>query len=159
MLQQLRKERIHKYANITNCENCTGDFIINSQNCLDCYDLNDSQDCMYVQVGVNIKDIFDCSNMYLKPELSLNVMGTIDTYNVLFSTYIFHSQNVFYSQSCYHCQNIFGCTGLRNKKYCILNKQYSKEQYFENHCQDHAPYDPNQTVGTIFSAISITIWI
>lgn len=24
---------------------------------------------------------------------------------------------------------MFGCVGLRNKKYCILNKQYTKEQY------------------------------
>src|SRR3989344_3075374 len=27
--------------------------------------------------------------------------------------------------------NLFGCVGLRNKKYCILNKQYTKEEYEE----------------------------
>ena len=34
-----------------------------------------------------------------------------------------------------HCQssssNLFACVGLRNKQYCILNKQYSKEEYDE----------------------------
>jgi hypothetical protein len=27
------------------------------------------------------------------------------------------------------CSNCFGCISLRNKSYCILNKQYSKEEY------------------------------
>jgi len=27
--------------------------------------------------------------------------------------------------------NLFGCVGLRNKQYCILNKQYAKEEYEE----------------------------
>jgi hypothetical protein len=26
-------------------------------------------------------------------------------------------------------KNIFGCVGLKNKEYCILNKQYTKEEY------------------------------
>ena len=26
---------------------------------------------------------------------------------------------------------MFGCIGLRNKKYCVLNKQYTKEDYFD----------------------------
>jgi hypothetical protein len=25
--------------------------------------------------------------------------------------------------------NLFGCIGLRGKEYCILNKQYTKEEY------------------------------
>src|SRR5258706_484246 len=27
--------------------------------------------------------------------------------------------------------NLFGCVGLRSAEYCILNKQYSKEEYFD----------------------------
>ena len=27
------------------------------------------------------------------------------------------------------CSDIFGCVGLRSTNYCILNKQYSKEEY------------------------------
>jgi len=50
ILANLRKKRMHKYANITASENCTGDFIQNSKNCFDCYDVNDSEDCRYVRV-------------------------------------------------------------------------------------------------------------
>jgi hypothetical protein len=36
-----------------------------------------------------------------------------------------------YSDTCENCTNVFGCIGLRNKQYCILNKQYTKEEYEE----------------------------
>ncbi len=131
IISDLRKKRIHKYANIINSENSSGDFLTNTQNCTDCYDVNDSQDCKYIKVGVNVKDLIDCSNMYLKPELNYQVMGTIETYNVIFSLYVFHSQNVAYSEFCFNSSNLFGCSGLRKKQYCIFNKQYTKEQYEE----------------------------
>jgi hypothetical protein len=34
-----------------------------------------------------------------------------------------------YCDSCISCKNCFGCIGLQHKEYCILNKQYSKEEY------------------------------
>jgi len=129
ILEGLREKRAHKYANLLGSENCTGDFLQNSQNCQDCYDVNDSQDCRYVRVGVEMKDVYDSSNMYIKPELNYQMMGTIETYHVAFSLYLFHSQNVLYSDQIYHSKNIFGCTGLKRREYCILNKQYSKEEY------------------------------
>ena len=32
---------------------------------------------------------------------------------------------------CDHCQDCFACVGLKNKQYCILNKQYAKTEYEE----------------------------
>jgi hypothetical protein len=129
ILGDLRRKKIAKYANVLSNENCTGDFIRNSKNCIDCYDVNDSEDSKYVHVGVQVKNLLDCSNMYIKPELCYQVMGVIGTYNVHFSVYVFHSSDVWYSEYCYNSKNLFGCAGLRNKEYCILNKQYSKEDY------------------------------
>lgn len=129
IFSDLRKKRIYKYANIINSEHSNGDFLTNCKNCQDCYDVNDSEDCKYVTVGVNVKDLMDCSNMYLKPELCYQVLGTIEAYNVIFSLYVFHSQDVMYSQFCYNSHHLFGCSGLRNKSYCIFNKQYTQEEY------------------------------
>lgn len=129
IFEKMRLERIYKYANVVNCENSTGDFLTNCKNCTDSYDVNDSEDLMYVTVGVNAKDLIDCSNMYLKPQLNYQVLGTIETYNVIFSLYIFNSQDVAYSEFCFNSKNLFGCSGLRNKQYCVFNKQYSQEQY------------------------------
>ncbi len=131
ILADLRKKRIHKYANITTCENSTGDFLQNSKGCLDCYDVNDSQDCRYIQVGVQLKDVYDCSNMYIKPELCYQVMGVLETFHVAFSLYTFHSQGILYSDQIYSSKDLFGCVGMKRKQYCILNKQYTKEEYEE----------------------------
>ncbi len=129
MLRELNLKRIHKYANTVNSEHCTGDYIENSQNCQDCYDVNESQDCRHVQVGVNVKDIYHSSNMYLKPELCYETLGTIEAHTVAFCLYVFHSQRMLYCESCHNCSDCFGCSGLTRKKYCILNKQYTKEEY------------------------------
>lgn len=129
LLQKLKLERIHKYTNIVSSENSTGDFIQNSRNCLNCYDVNDGEDCRNVWVGVKTKDVYDCSNMYVKPQLNYQVLGTIETYHVAYSIYAFHSSDVLYSDQIYHSKNLFGCAGLKKKEYCIFNKQYSKEEY------------------------------
>ncbi len=34
-----------------------------------------------------------------------------------------------YCTNCFSSSDLFGCVGLRNKSYCILNKQYTKEEY------------------------------
>ena len=39
------------------------------------------------------------------------------------------NQNARYNEECGECSNILGCEGLRKKSYCILNKQYTKEEY------------------------------
>ncbi len=130
-LNKLRENSFHKYSNIINCENSSGDFLTNSKNCSDCYDVIDSEDCKYLTVGVKTKDILDCSNLYINPELCYQVLGAIESYQVIFSIYIFYSQNISYSQNCSYSKNLFGCVGLHHKEYCILNKQYSKEEYHQ----------------------------
>lgn len=37
----------------------------------------------------------------------------------------------YFVRDCENCQDCFICNGLRNKKYCYKNKQYSKEEYKE----------------------------
>ena len=49
-----------------------------------------------------------------------------------YSYLVGHCQNVEYSTDCFNCENCFGCVGLRHMKFCILNKQYSEEEYWRN---------------------------
>jgi hypothetical protein len=35
----------------------------------------------------------------------------------------------YYCQQIVSCQHCFGCEGLQHKQFCILNKQYTKEEY------------------------------
>jgi hypothetical protein len=130
-LQAFERKHPKKYANILNAENCTGDYIENSRNCIDCYDLTGSEDCRYVHTAVKVKDNVDCSNMYLKVELCYQTLGAIEAYNCAYCLFIFYSRNLLYCEYCLHCSDCFGCNGLQRKQYCIFNKQYSKEKYEE----------------------------
>jgi hypothetical protein len=125
-----RKKRIYKYSNITNSENCTGDFISNAKNCQDCYDINDGEDCWYTRVGVGVKDLMDCDNHYVKSELCYETLGGLNTYNCHFCLYVFDSNDLIHCEQCFNCQDCFGCVGLRKQQYCIFNKKYSKKDYF-----------------------------
>jgi hypothetical protein len=42
-----------------------------------------------------------------------------------------HNTDCQYMNYCHSSQHLFGCIGLRRKKYCILNKEYSREEYEE----------------------------
>jgi hypothetical protein len=56
-------------------------------------------------------------------------LSTPNSSNVFFSSTIRDSNNIFFSDSCYASNHLFGCVGLRNQSYCILNKQYTPEDY------------------------------
>ena len=121
------KDKTTKYAQVVNSKDSYWDILIDDKNCMFCYDVNNSEDCRYVNVWVEVKDNLDCNNMYLKPERSYEVLWTIWTYNVHFCNYVFNSSNLLYCQDCYDSKNLFWCIGLRQKEYCIFNKQYDKE--------------------------------
>ena len=67
------------------------------------------------------------------------VLGNSDyVYRSMFSNHIYKSSFVYFSKDCTdctflfdckNCTNCFGCVNLRNAKYCIWNKQLSKEAY------------------------------
>jgi len=50
--------------------------------------------------------------------------------NIFFSFDVSASNYCWYSTNCRQSNNLFGCVGVRGKNYCILNKQYSKEDFF-----------------------------
>ncbi len=50
--------------------------------------------------------------------------------NVRMSKVVFTSvHNIEYSMYTVSSSNMFGCVGMRKKEYCILNKQYTKEEF------------------------------
>jgi hypothetical protein len=69
---------------------------------------------------------------------SRNVTDSEFVYEGFFSDHIYKSFFVYFSSACAdsmflfdcrNCNDCFGCVNLRNKKYCIWNEQYSKEDY------------------------------
>ncbi|MFH0928677.1 MAG: hypothetical protein V1821_04370, partial [bacterium] len=62
-------------------------------------------------------------------ELNFQIVQCTDIYNLKFVIDCYNCSNSEYLDQCYDSENCFGCVGLRKKKFCILNKQYTPEEY------------------------------
>ena len=47
------------------------------------------------------------------------------------SAHILKGNNIYHSYLMRECNYCLGCIGLTNKSYCIFNKEYSKEEWYE----------------------------
>jgi len=123
----------NKYANIRKSVNVTGDHIFNCKNVKDSFDLYGGvEDSKYLIHIVDMKDSYDIYGGGAVIDLSYEgVDAGIQASGQLFSVLTHSCLNTHYTYMCFGSKNLFGCIGLRGKQYCILNKQYSKEEYFE----------------------------
>jgi len=113
--------------------NVTGEHVYNSRNSKECYIVKGAENCKWAQLitYVPAKDCWDYSGW-----------GNNAT-RIYESTVVGeNADSVFFSLECWpdvfnlqYCQwtiagkNNFGCVNLKRKKYAILNKEYSKEEY------------------------------
>jgi hypothetical protein len=131
MFLKLRQTRKVKNYHGVNNENCTGDYIFNSNNCVNSYDIYDSEDVLNTLFAVDTNDIFNSTYLGHKSEVCYSMVGTFTCTSSKFSYFAFDSSDVEYSEQIISCNDVFGCNGIKHKKFCILNKQYSKEEYIE----------------------------
>lgn len=126
-------QSIHRYAKILKSVNTTGDNIDNAKNCYRGFDITEGiEDAKYVfWGGMQTQDAYD-SGPGIGDSLNLcyEVMDSgVQSADIAFTNVVYGSQNIRYALYCHGSTNLFGCIGLRSKKYCILNKQYTKEEY------------------------------
>lgn len=108
--------------------NSTGDILSYCKNVRDSYIVKKSENCRYGDYLTNDKDTYDTA---MTGESSECYEGTVVDHSQLnlFGIFSVKSQDVRYTQHCHSSKYLFGCIGMRNAKYCILNKQYTKEEY------------------------------
>ena len=119
-------------------ENVVGNYLNFSKNCESCFDCTGTEDSKYCW---DLKKLdAENSNSY---DISFFGNGVIESYDsvelgyntnrVYFSVANYTGvSNIFYGHHCMNnSQHLFGCVGLKHAEYCILNKQYTKEEYFE----------------------------
>ena len=129
--QTLRDTSIHKYASSSKTLNSTGDMITNVKNTKHAFDAYDCENVSYAGRVFALKDAMDVNNTGLGSELMYEyVSGGKAERNLICALASLNANNrITYSGWCGNSENLFGCIGLRNKQYCILNKQYTKEEY------------------------------
>ncbi len=116
-----------------NAENSLGDYIFDCKNAYCSFECTDSEDiryCFYVEKVKNVMDYnhwgVNCERMY-----ECQACG-YDCFNLRFCNLCWTScSDLTYCDHCFSSRNCFGCVGLRKKEYCIFNKQYGKEDYFD----------------------------
>ncbi len=121
-----------RYARMINCSNSTGDILRDSNNILNSFNSYGCENVKYAYRAVKTKDSMDVC--YLKSEFVYEhgFGGSENGQNLKFVIEGQPSSNSSeYIDACKSSSDIFGCIGLKNKQYCILNKKYEKEEYFE----------------------------
>jgi hypothetical protein len=124
----LRNSAVHRANYNTKCVNSTGNYLTECKNCRECYFFENSENCSHIFRGPQNKDVHDAAGV-LRSELVYNVSQLGDGYRLFHSNYCTNCRESEYLDYCFECEYCFGCVGLRKKKYCILNTQYSKEEY------------------------------
>jgi hypothetical protein len=121
-----------RFAKIVKSVNVSGDFIEGSKKCTNCFSVfGGAEDSKHVWlIYSQIKDCYDIDHSGLTSLESYESSSVYPGSQIFFSRFIFDCHNIEYSYNCHGSSYLLGCVGLRNKKYCILNKQYEKEEYF-----------------------------
>ncbi len=129
--KQINKVAVHRYAQIFSSVNVTGDVIYNSKNCKNVYDAFDSEQVKNSVVVIG-KDIMDVSNVGIGiSELIYESHAITNSSDIKFTHLSYDNSLIEYCDSVHNSNNLFGCVGLNKSNYCILNKQYPKEEYLE----------------------------
>lgn len=112
-----------------NCEHVTGDHLLNCKNCSNCFEAEGLEDCAYIYtLPQGAKDCFD-AHYSPKSELVYEAMSAVSNYHCSFILHSWNLKDSYYNDECFYSSNLFGCIGLKKNEYCVLNKQYSKEEY------------------------------
>ncbi len=129
--EKLKLEYPQRYLHGVQNENVVGDYLVHCKNAYRCFDSEDLWDCRYVFQGfmplkncMDIQECGDCERLY-----ECSVVG----YDIHSSCFCHHTlakmNDMIYCSLCNHSKHCFGCIGVQRKEYCILNKQYTKEEY------------------------------
>ncbi|TSC75328.1 MAG: Uncharacterized protein G01um101433_902 [Parcubacteria group bacterium Gr01-1014_33] len=127
---QPQRGYIHYFSN-----NVSGEEVYYSENCRECYLANFVRDSAYVfntsslaRSNALTHDIYDCA-LVADMALSYEMIGGSKSYQCRFGIINDNSFSLEYSFFCYGANDLFGCIGIRNKKRCILNKEYDEETF------------------------------
>ncbi len=161
----IENNAIHRYANIFKSPNSTGNYIENSKNVKQSFEIFGAEDSKFGwRLVDNPKDIYDVIGSG-KSELAYESVGI--TWGTRNSCFINLGANTTDSQYCDYCMNvadIFGSISVNKGQYVIMNRQYTKDEYFDlvekikNHMNE-MPYVDEQgrvfTYGEFFPQICV----
>ncbi|MDA2935598.1 hypothetical protein MYX06_00045 [Patescibacteria group bacterium AH-259-L05] len=130
-MQELRLRYPVKFMDGLKNTNVSGNYIYNSRNIYRSFFVKGGENyryCFHLSSG---RDAMDYSLWSGRSELIYECSDSGRRNTKLKFCYNCYPacQELEYCMACHTCSNCFGCVGLKNKQYCILNKQYDKKEY------------------------------
>lgn len=121
----------HRFAIMTNAVNVRGNDILNAKNCDMCFMAkNGVLDCRYVYFGgLMLTNSYDVTAGGDISERLYEAVGVTQSQRLLFANGCGASHDMEYAEQVFSSSNMFGCIGTYQKQYCILNKQYTRDEY------------------------------
>ncbi|MBU0578172.1 hypothetical protein KJ742_05080 [Patescibacteria group bacterium] len=115
-----------------NLQNCSGNYLNNCKDVHSSFDCEDVENGKYLyQVVTGAKNVYDIYQygLNLQQSYECTISGE-NSYHLLFCDNCHvSSADLIYCWYMERSKNCFGCVNMQQKTYCILNKQYSKEEY------------------------------
>ena len=150
----IKDKAIHRFAQVYNSQNVIGDYVGNSKNVFNSYDIQNCENIAYsFRVLSNAKDSYDCGGGSAGELTYESAAASFGAFKDYFCYIVLESKECEYCFIMKNSSNCFGCVGLTNAKFCIFNKQYEKKEYLEmiekikKHMEDMPYID---TKGRIF---------
>ena len=125
-----------KYSQIIKCRNVKGNYISESKDISNGWDVEKCEDCKNLDIATSLKDCYDVT-CFGWGELGYEMGHAGGVNRSKFSLHLFgsgsidstHSANLEYCFFTPGCSDCFGCCNLKKQEYCIFNKKYSKVDY------------------------------
>ncbi len=131
MKQKIREFSLRlprKYFHGAKVYESSGDYLENTQSARLNFNCRECKETAYLQDSWEMIDCWDCTEV-LQAERCYELQGVAFVRNSMVIRSCTTMTDCFYCDMCLSLGNCFGCFGLKQKEYCILNKQYSKEEY------------------------------
>jgi hypothetical protein len=124
-------QAIHKYVEVNKTINSTGDYLLNTKNCHNCFHVIGGEDLFNCWGCETVKDCRDCYGFGqpVGSELLYEIQGVGQGYNTYFTNMTYSVTDCQYMSHSHNVKDCFGCSALKALRYCILNKQYTPEEY------------------------------
>lgn len=121
-------DTVHRANLNTQVVACRGNFMDQNKNCVDCAFVEQSNNCRRIIRGFETKDAIEAVSPGITEKTARSLLDQFSYGNscVMYTTNCRYSM---YLDACEDCEYCFGCVGLRKKKYCILNQQYTEAEY------------------------------
>src|SRR3989338_7487387 len=127
--KELCGKEIVKHYHGMNCEDVTGDYLYRCKGVFDSFDAKNCEDSRFLATAESFINCYDCNYCPSRSEWCNECVAVTGSNLLVCHNSMNQCANLMYCQDCSVSRDCFGCQSLKGKQYCVLNKQYTREEY------------------------------